>query len=336
MKSNQIDVSVIIAAYNEENEISMCIDSLLRVDFPIDKFEIIVVNDGSTDNTEFIVKEYAKIHSNIKLITKNNGGKASAQNVGLKYSLGKYILITDADAIVEKNWISKMVNGLEKNDVVIGVYYSKENKSLLEKIQNSHNLVKFKFGGFKGRPSIGVNNGFHKSIIKSIGNFDESKTSVTDDFIKRAEKFGLNIFFDPSIVVLTRCTTNINGILKQKLRWYEGSFRYLKGEKGTFIDFLGFFYIGVLSLILFISLFLSLLSFNFTYFFISYVTIFITIFLFYLQPFVKLCKSNEKSYAIFFVGYIFLEMIVRILLIPYYIRLFIKPRKKPTFKANRF
>lgn len=336
MKLNQIDVSVIIPAYNEENEISMCIDSLLRVDFPIDKFEIIVINDGSTDNTKIIVEEYVKTHSNIKLINKNNGGKASAQNIGLKYSRGKYILITDADAIAEKNWISKMVNGLEKYDIVIGVYYSKENKKLLEKIQNSHNLVKFKFGGFRGRPSIGVNNGFHKDIIQNIGDFDESKTSVTDDFIKRAEKFGLNIFFDPNIIVFTRCTTNICGILKQKLRWYEGSFRYLKGEKGNFTDFLGFIYIGGLSLILFISLILSLLSLNLIYFFVTCIAIFIIIFLYYIQSFIKLCNSNEKSYAIFFIGYIFLELIVRILLIPYYIRLFIKPRKKPTFESNRF
>lgn len=329
------DVSIIIPAYNEESLIADCLNSLFNQDYQKDRYEIIVVNDGSTDQTKNIVEKYTLKYSNLILINKNNGGKASAQNLGLKYVRGKYVLITDSDAIVEKKWISKMVNDLVKYDIVIGSYYSKENYKLLEKIQNSHYLIKFKYGGLKGRPSMGVNNGFHKSVIKSIGNFDESKTSVTADFIKRAEKNGLKIHFDPNIVVLTKCTTNIRGFLRQKLRWNEGSLLCLKNRNATFIEFLGLIYVGVLSLILFISLLASLISLDPIYFIFSYVIIYITIFFFYLQPFVKLCRSQDNSYAVFFVGYIFLEMIVRILLIPYYVYLLIQPRKKPTFQSNR-
>lgn len=329
------NVSVIIPAYNEESLIANCLDSLLNQDYQKDLYEIIVVNDGSTDKTKNIVEKYTIKYSNLILINKSNGGKASAQNLGLKYAKGKYILITDSDAIVEKQWISKMVNDLAKYDLVIGSYYSKENHKLLEKIQNSHYLIKFKYGGLKGRPCIGVNNGFRKSVILRIGNFDESKTSVTDDFIKRAEKIGLKIYFNPSIIVLTKCTTNMRGFLKQKLRWNESPLLCLKNRNITFIDLLGLIYVGSLSLFLFISLLLSLASFNPIYFMFSYLITFIVIFLFYLQPFVKLCRSQDDSYAVFFIGYIFLEIVVRILLIPYYIFLLIQPNKKPTFESNR-
>jgi len=334
MKENP-DVSIIIPAYNEENLIASCLDSLLNQDYQKDRYEIIVVNDGSTDQTKNIIERYTFKYSNLILINKDNRGKASAQNFGLKYAKGKYILITDSDAIVEKKWISKMVNDLVKYDIVIGSYYSKENHKLLEKIQNSHYLIKFKYGGLKGRPCIGVNNGFRKSVIVSIGNFDESKTSVTDDFIKRAEDIGLKIYFNPNIVVLTKCTTNIHGFLKQKLRWNEGPLLSIKNGNMNFIDFLGLIYIGGLSLILFISLLLSLVSLDPRYFLLSDVITFTIIFFFYLKPFVKLCKSQDNSYAVFFVGYIFIEIVVRTLLIPYYVCLLIQPRKKPTFESNR-
>ena len=70
--SNVIDVSVIIPSYNAGSTITRCIESLLVQDYPIKKFEIIVVNDGSTDNTENIVKTLALTHPNIVLVSKKN------------------------------------------------------------------------------------------------------------------------------------------------------------------------------------------------------------------------------------------------------------------------
>ncbi len=332
----EINVSIIVPAYNEEKIISDCINSLLELDYPKDKYEIIIVNDGSIDKTADVVGVFAKTCQNVILLSKKNGGKASAQNLGLKYANGKFILITDADAVVEKKWVLKMLNNLEKYDVVLGAYYAKNTDTLLEKIQNAHYLIKFMFGGLKGRPSIGVNNGFRKEVVEKIGNFNDSKTSITSDFIKRAVEAGFKIYFDPEIVVYTRCTKSFNGFLKQKLRWKEESLNYLKGEKITFSDLLGLGYTVGLSFILFLSFIISILLLNYQYFLFYLSIIFLFSFLLYAKPFLRLSNnSKEKHYAKYFLGYLLFEIVIRMILIPYLMYRLIKPRKKPTFEAMR-
>jgi len=331
----ETEVSIIVPAYNEERVISDCINSLLALDYPKEKYEIIIVNDGSTDRTVDIVNEFAKDYKNITLLSKENGGKASAQNFGLKYSTGRFVLITDADTVVERDWISKMLKDLKKFDIVIGAYYARDPDTWLEKVQNAHYLIKFKFGGLKGRPSVGTNIGFRKEVVRKIGSFNESKTSVTEDFIRRAEEAGFKIHFNPKIVVFTKCTTNIKDFLKQKLRWRENLLSYLRGEKITFSDLLGLGYTFGLSFILFVSFFLSILRLNYQYFLFSFVSIFLISLLFYSKPLLSMYKSEESYYVKYFMIYLLLEMIVRMILIPYLTYRLIKPRKKPTFNTRR-
>lgn len=331
----EVDTSIIVPAYNEEKVISDCINSLLALDHPQNKYEILVVNDGSTDKTTEIIRDFAAKYPNIILLSKENGGKASAQNLGLKHANGGFILITDADAVVERDWISEMHKDLEDFDLVLGSYFAKETNTWLERMQNALYLIKFKFGGLKGRPAIGVNNGFRREIVDKIGNFNESKTSITGDFIKRAEKAGLKIHYNPEIAVFTKCTKNIKGFVKQKLRWREDSLSYLKGEKITFSDISGLGYTVGLSFILFVSFFLSILLLNYQYFLFSFVGVFLISFLLYAKPFITMCNSEEKKYAKYFLGYILFEMIIRLMLIPYLAYRLIKPRKRPTFEAKR-
>jgi cellulose synthase/poly-beta-1,6-N-acetylglucosamine synthase-like glycosyltransferase len=331
----ELDVSIIVPAYNEEDVISECLNSLVNLNYPKNRYEIIVVNDGSTDKTINVVNAFVEKYSNIILLSKENGGKASAQNLGLKHANGGFILITDADAVVEREWIFKMLKDLEDFDMVLGSYFAKETNTWLERMQNAHYLINFKFGGLKGRPTIGVNIGFRREIVDKIGNFNESKTSITEDFIKRAEAAGFKINFNPVITVFTKCTKNISGFLKQKLRWRESSLSYLKGEKITFSDLLGLGYTVGLSFILFVSFFLSILLSNYQYFLFSFVVVFLISFLLYAKPFLRICNSKEKEYAKYFLGYLLFEMVIRMILTPYLAYRWIKPRKRPTFDAKR-
>ena len=333
---NNIDVSIIVPAYNEEKVISDCLNSLLALDYPKNKYEIIIINDGSTDKTADIINDFVKTYPNIVLLSKENGGKASAQNLGLKHASGRFILIVDADAVVEREWISKILKDLKDFDVVLGSYFAKETNTWLERMQNAHYLIKFKFGGFKGRPAIGVNNGFRREVVEKIGYFNESKTSITGDFIKRSEEAGFKINFDPEITVFTKCTKNVSDFLKQKLRWREDFLDYLKGEKITFSDFLGLAFTVGLSFILFVSFFLSVLLLNYRYFLFSFIGIFLIDFLLYVKPFLRMCNDNkEKYYAKYFMGYLLFEMVIRLVLIPYLVYRLVMPRRKPTFETKR-
>ena len=108
-------LSIIIPCYNCATVIVRCLDS---IDYS--NAEIIVVNDGSTDNSAQVVSDYSKVHSNVRLICKENGGVSSARNFGLKEAVGKYIMFVDADDYVVPSGIERMVDVAEsmKADVV--------------------------------------------------------------------------------------------------------------------------------------------------------------------------------------------------------------------------
>lgn len=109
-----IDLSVIVPAYNCEKYIGRCLDSLLNQE-KLD-IEIVIVNDGSTDNTENICQEYVDRFKNIKLLSKKNEGQGIARNIGLREAKGKYITFVDSDDYVNKNCYSMAINILDENN----------------------------------------------------------------------------------------------------------------------------------------------------------------------------------------------------------------------------
>jgi glycosyltransferase involved in cell wall biosynthesis len=114
-------VSVIVPAYNAEYSIGRCLNSLTKQTIPI---EIIVVDDGSTDNTEQICKQYSNEFSNIIYIRKENGGVSSARNLGLSHATGKYIGFVDSDDYVAEKMFEHMSDSLENDDSqVISIVY---------------------------------------------------------------------------------------------------------------------------------------------------------------------------------------------------------------------
>ncbi|WP_231476830.1 glycosyltransferase family 2 protein, partial [Methanoculleus sp. MH98A] len=261
------------------------------------------MDDGSTDRTSDIATLYQTKYENVIALSKPNGGKASAQNHGLRSARGKYVLVTDADAVVNRDWVSRMVRHLQYYDMVIGACYAKNPKSWLEKVQNARYLIKYKYGGVMGIPSTGVNNAFKKEIIDIVGGFNEGKTSVTSDFIKRGEKKGLKVHYDPNIYVYTKCASSIRGFLGQKLRWREA---------GT-SNLLSFGYTYGLSLFLFTALLLSLYQKEVGYILFALVITYMLSFSAYLAPFYKmLIKREDRYFAAYFLLYEFVELGVRL------------------------
>ncbi|MBC8228413.1 glycosyltransferase family 2 protein, partial [bacterium] len=117
-------VSVVIPAYNAEKEIPSCLDSLLNQTFPKEQCEIIVVNDGSTDGTEKIVRKY----DGVKIITQANQGPAAARNNGVSESKGDIIVFTDSDCVPEEDWLEEMLKPFNDTEVVgvQGAYKTKQ------------------------------------------------------------------------------------------------------------------------------------------------------------------------------------------------------------------
>lgn len=110
-------ISVIIPAYNAEKTIERCLNSITEQSYT--NLEVIVVDDGSKDRTLSMVNEIAKNERRIKVISKKNGGAASARNLGLKMVSGEFITFLDADDYIEKDVYMELYRAQEENDLDI-------------------------------------------------------------------------------------------------------------------------------------------------------------------------------------------------------------------------
>ena len=109
-------VSVIIPVYNAEQYLKRCLDSVLAQTYQ--DFEIICIDDGSTDNSGAICDEYAKKDSRIRILRKENGGVSSARNAGLNIAEGEYITFIDSDDYVDTDYMQTLYENLEGADAV--------------------------------------------------------------------------------------------------------------------------------------------------------------------------------------------------------------------------
>jgi glycosyltransferase involved in cell wall biosynthesis len=196
MKTN---VSVIVCVKGAEKYIGNCISSLLGQTFK--NFEIVIIDDGSCDNTAHIIEKFSD--ERIRCFrNQKNIGIAKSRNKGLKLSRGEYIFFTDADCVVSKNWIEHGLKSLEDQKCV-GVegkiyYVSKEYKPTF-----SDHVCKNEHGGHFMTGNIA----YKRSAIQSVGGFDEKYDYHEDrDLALRILKNG-KIRFNPNMIVYVQQQT---------------------------------------------------------------------------------------------------------------------------------
>lgn len=127
-------LSFIVPVYNVEQYVGECLDSLLDQDIPREDYEIICVNDGSTDESLAVLRQYADRYTNIRVIDKPNGGVASARNAGCDAAQGDYLWFVDSDDFIQKNFLSQLRTEAVSCDVVdFGAYVFREELSQEER-----------------------------------------------------------------------------------------------------------------------------------------------------------------------------------------------------------
>ena len=190
-----MDVSVIVPTYNSKNRLGECLGAILKQDFK--NFEVIVVNDGSTDGTEQLAKTF-----NVKVFSKINQGPAIARNFGAQKSAGKILVFIDDDCIAEKNWLKEMIKPFQ-DPKVVGVQgtYKSQQKELCaifeqieiedryDKIQKAKNL------DWTGSYSAA----FRRSVFFETQGYDESfptasgeDTELSFKLVKAGHKLAFN------------------------------------------------------------------------------------------------------------------------------------------------
>ena len=129
-------LSVIIPVYNVQKYLKSCVDSVLCQNRLEDDVEILLIDDGSTDNSPVLCDEYAENHAQIRTFHKENGGLSDARNYGIQKAQGQYIVFLDSDDFWEQGYIDEIkdiVNATPDVDLIFGnyiQYYEKENKKI--------------------------------------------------------------------------------------------------------------------------------------------------------------------------------------------------------------
>jgi len=220
-------VSILVPAYNEEKTIASTLKSLLNLDYPKDKLEIIAINDGSTDKTLEIMKKFRKY--GIKIIDKPNGGKASALNAGLKKAKGEIIVCMDADSIVKRDALKKTIGYF--NDPKVGAVASSlkvyKPKTFWQKIQS----VEYIYNIFLRKvlalmDSVFVVPGpfglYRKEALERVGGWDEKNITEDMELTFRLQKAGYKIETCLNSIVYTKTPETFKRLIRQRVRWYRG------------------------------------------------------------------------------------------------------------------
>lgn len=238
-KHKKVSVSVIIPCHNEESVIAHTLEHLIKQDLPpyIGEYEIIVVNDGSTDSTQAILEKYsANYHNIIKIIKKTRAeGKAKAFNYGVKYSKGDIIVGIDADHYLEKDAISKLIEPIVKGnaDIVQGacVIRNRDTNILTKLIAIDYYagyLAELPGRTFLGScPIAGSNFAVKREVFEKLGLFDENALAEDTEFSIRAILNGYRIHYTPDSISTEEAVTTIKSYVMQRRRWVNGHFRVL-------------------------------------------------------------------------------------------------------------
>ena len=115
-------ISIVVPVYNGEEYISKCLDSLINQSYK--NIEIIIINDGSNDNTEKICNKYKEIDSRIKVISIENGGVSKARNIGIENATGQFLMFCDSDDYVAKDWCKLLLENYKENNLILCDYYN--------------------------------------------------------------------------------------------------------------------------------------------------------------------------------------------------------------------
>ncbi|MBA3064387.1 glycosyltransferase family 2 protein [Candidatus Woesearchaeota archaeon] len=225
-------VSVVVPAYNEEDVILETLESVIGLDYPKNKLDIIIVNDGSTDSTKDVAEKFIDKHKgyDIKLINQANQGKWVALNNALKIAKGEFFTCLDADSSVEKAALKKMLPYFTDNNVaaVLPLIKIKNPKGILQKIQCYEYIVNFFYKKIMSSLNcIHVTPGpfgvYRKDIINKIGGFRQGHNTEDMEIAFRLQKHQYKIIQLLNVNVYTYAPSSLKNFYFQRNRWNKGS-----------------------------------------------------------------------------------------------------------------
>lgn len=216
-------LSVIIPTHNEERDIKETIQNVKKMNYP-KKFEIMIVDDGSTDKTFEIARQF----KDVKVFKKKKGGKASALNFGIKHASGEIVACIDSDSYPESDALLKTVPFFEKDVAAVTTsVFVKSPKGILERLQDiEYVMVSWSRKLFEYLDAIYVTPGpmslYKKDVLQKVGGFDEKNITEDIEIAWRLVKYNYKIKMALDAKVYTSVPETIRKWWHQRTRWNVG------------------------------------------------------------------------------------------------------------------
>jgi len=236
IKSGKLpSVSILVPAFNEENSIEDTIKNLLKINYPKNNLEIIVIDDGSTDRTYEITKKY---EDKIKILRKENSGKASALNFGLDHAKNEFVAVVDADTLLEKNALRNCMKCFEEQNIVAVTSHilTKQKNKLIEKLQSIELMIIALTRKLKEELNLidvtpGPLSVYRKKMLVDLGKFDENNLVEDVEIAWRILRNGYKIKMAYDAMVYSKYPSSLGKWWAQRTRWSIGGlqtlFKYL-------------------------------------------------------------------------------------------------------------
>jgi len=210
--------SVVIPVLNRESDIGECIESLLNQNFPSSKFEVIIVDNGSTDDTLKVIKHYP-----VKCVLEKKKGPGAARNAGIRYARGEYLAFMDSDCVAEASWLNAFGRFVEKREVWLagGLTIGYSPGSALQRfLAGEEGPVKIKYNLHRKNFVSSHNMIIKKELFNEIEGFKEEFIAGEDlDICWRAEKKTKKTGICDKAVVRHKYKKGINQLIRQRYTW---------------------------------------------------------------------------------------------------------------------
>ena len=222
-------VSVIVPAFNEERVIANTINSLLASDY--DAFEIIVVDDGSKDDTSETVRRQFGDNSRVRLFTVPNNGKAEALNSGIRYAKGEVIIALDADTLFGPQTISALANrffdpqiGAVAGNAKVGNRTNIVTRWQALEYITSQNMDRRAFASLNCITVVpGAVGAWRRDLLEEAGGFSSDTLAEDQDLTLRIRRLGYKIGYEETAVAWTEAPDELSTLARQRFRWAYGT-----------------------------------------------------------------------------------------------------------------
>ena len=234
------DFSIVIPTYNRPERLGKCLHSLSNLDYPLDHFEVIVVDDGSPQSLDSIIDKYQQ-KLNINYHKQSNSGPATARNKGASLAKYPYLVFTDDDCEVDPQWLKGFASAFEKNPsgVLGGYTMNKLTNNIYS--QTSQNLVDYLYGYYndhdrKHKFFTSNNLAIPREIFQKIEGFDTTfplAAAEDRELCDRIADEGYDLIFERSAVIYHQHFLTLQSFWKQHFNYGKGAkhFHQLKAVK---------------------------------------------------------------------------------------------------------